>query len=61
VATISFRYTDADMSAADRLVNPLGFQVVRYRKDAEALPTVTNAPTTPSVISQSTTAAAPAQ
>jgi len=40
VATINFRYTDAAMSAADRLVNPLGFQVIRYRKDAEALPTV---------------------
>jgi type IV secretion system protein VirB8 len=42
VATISFRYTDANMSAADRLDNPLGFQVARYRKDAEALPQVTN-------------------
>ena len=38
VATIRYRYTDADMSAADRLTNPLGFQVVRYRKDAETLP-----------------------
>jgi type IV secretion system protein VirB8 len=42
VATINFRYTDADMSAADRLVNPLGFQVVRYRKDAETLPRATD-------------------
>jgi len=38
VATIRFRYTDAAMSAADRLDNPLGFQVIRYRKDAETLP-----------------------
>jgi len=38
VATINFRYTDADMSAADRLTNPLGFQVTRYRKDAETVP-----------------------
>jgi type IV secretion system protein VirB8 len=57
VATISFQYTAADMSAADRLINPLGFQVVRYRKDAEALPTVTNEPTAqPSPISGSTAA-----
>jgi type IV secretion system protein VirB8 len=38
VATIRYRYTDAEMSAADRLINPLGFQVIRYRKDAETLP-----------------------
>ena len=25
------------MSAADRMINPLGFQVVRYRRDAEVL------------------------
>ena len=37
VATINFRYTDAAMSSADRLDNPLGFQVTRYRKDAETL------------------------
>lgn len=40
VAAITFRYTDAAMSAADRLINPLGFQVIRYRKDAETLPAV---------------------
>lgn len=48
VATINYQYTTADMSAADRLINPLGFQAVRYRKDAEALPTVTSQPATPS-------------
>jgi type IV secretion system protein VirB8 len=48
VATIRYRYTDAEMSAADRLINPLGFQVVRYRKDAETLPElVTPAPAAP--------------
>lgn len=46
VATIRYRYTDADMSAADRLINPLGFQVIRYRKDAETLPEVTDTPDT---------------
>lgn len=35
---VTWRYTDADMSAADRLINPLGFQVLRYRRDAETLP-----------------------
>jgi len=44
IATINFRYTDADMSAADRLDNPLGFQVTRYRKDAETLPQPVSAP-----------------
>jgi type IV secretion system protein VirB8 len=47
IATINFRYTDADMSAADRLVNPLGFQVTRYRKDAETLPQATAEPNSP--------------
>jgi type IV secretion system protein VirB8 len=44
VAAITFRYTDAGMSAADRLINPLGFQVTRYRKDAETLPDVSQTP-----------------
>ena len=37
-AVISYRYVTAAMSAEDRLVNPLGFQVTRYRKDPETLP-----------------------
>lgn len=36
-AVIAYRYSDAAMSAEDRLANPLGFQVTRYRKDAETL------------------------
>jgi len=39
-AVIDFRFSDAEMSAEDRLINPLGFQVVRYRKNAESLPVV---------------------
>lgn len=39
-AVIKYRYTEAEMSAEDRLTNPLGFQVVRYRKDPETLPIV---------------------
>lgn len=37
-AIISYRFSNVDMSAEDRLTNPLGFQVTRYRKDAETLP-----------------------
>jgi type IV secretion system protein VirB8 len=37
-AIIRYRFTPDSMSAEDRFVNPLGFQVVRYRRDAEALP-----------------------
>lgn len=39
-AVISFRFSGAEMSTEDRLLNPLGFQVTRYRKDAESLPVV---------------------
>lgn len=38
VALIRFRYSDAPMQLADRFTNPLGFQVLTYRRDAEALP-----------------------
>lgn len=34
-AVIRYRFSSAAMSVADRLVNPLGFQVLRYRLDAE--------------------------
>ena len=34
-AVIKYRFSGAAMSAADRLINPLGFQVIRYRRDAE--------------------------
>jgi type IV secretion system protein VirB8 len=36
-AVIAYGYSNAAMSAEDRLANPLGFQVTRYRKDAETL------------------------
>jgi type IV secretion system protein VirB8 len=45
IATIRYQYTDAAMSDADRLINPLGFQVTRYRKDEESLPETSAAPT----------------
>ncbi|MBA4794655.1 MAG: virB8 family protein [Phenylobacterium sp.] len=38
VATVAFGYTRAPMSEADRLRNPLGFQVSSYRADPEVTP-----------------------
>jgi type IV secretion system protein VirB8 len=41
IAVVRFRFVDAPMRYEDRLINPLGFQVVSYRRDAEApLPAV---------------------
>lgn len=37
-AVIKYRFSGAAMTAEDRMINPLGFQVVRYRRDAETLP-----------------------
>lgn len=44
-AVVSFTYSGEPMSAADRLINPLGFKVTRYRRDAETL-AVPQAPVT---------------
>lgn len=38
VAVIRYRYSGEPMRVEDRYTNPLGFQVLRYRRDAEALP-----------------------
>ena len=40
VAVIHYGYSGEPMSVADRFLNPLGFQVVRYHRDPEALPQV---------------------
>ena len=37
-AVVRYRFSGEAMTAADRLLNPLGFQVVRYRRDAEMIP-----------------------
>ena len=37
---VDYGFSNAAMSEADRLVNPLGFQVTRYRRDTERLPEV---------------------
>jgi type IV secretion system protein VirB8 len=34
-AVIAFKYTGAPMRMEDRLINPLGFEVTSYRRDAE--------------------------
>ena len=39
VAVLRFRFLDAPMCLEDRLINPLGFQVTSYRRDAEAIQT----------------------
>jgi type IV secretion system protein VirB8 len=38
VAVIRYRFSGEPMTREDRFVNPLGFQVLHYRRDAEALP-----------------------
>lgn len=38
VAAISFGFNGRPLRAADRYDNPLGFQVTRYRRDAEGIP-----------------------
>lgn len=37
-AVIKYRFSGDAMSAEDRLLNPLGFQVVRYRRNGELAP-----------------------
>lgn len=37
-AVIKYRFSGDAMSAEDRLLNPLGFQVVRYRRNEELAP-----------------------
>jgi len=38
VSIITYKYSETKMNVRDRLVNPLGFQVSRYRRDVETLP-----------------------
>jgi hypothetical protein len=53
VSVIRYRYSGEPMKLEDRFVNPLGFQVLRYRKDPESAPvadlTVVPGPTTVAV------------
>ena len=43
-AVIGFRYTGAPMTMGDRFLNPLGFQVTSYRRDAETVAASAAAP-----------------
>lgn len=38
VAVIRYRFSGAPMALEDRLINPLGFQIIHYRRDQEAPP-----------------------
>lgn len=38
VAIVQYRFSGEPMSTEDRFLNPLGFQVLEYRRDPEALP-----------------------
>jgi type IV secretion system protein VirB8 len=41
VALVRYRYSNAAMSVEDRFLNPLGFQILHYRKNMESLSTQT--------------------
>lgn len=43
-AVVDYAFTNAEMSEEDRYLNPLGFQVTRYRRDAETLPEMIEQP-----------------
>lgn len=45
VAIIKYRFSGEPMSAEDRFLNPLGFQVTQYRRDPETLPVMEASPT----------------
>lgn len=44
VAVINYRYSGEPMSLEDRFINPLGFEVTRYQRNAEALPSTEPVP-----------------
>lgn len=43
-ALVGYRFNGAPMRMSDRLINPLGFQVVHYRRDGEGAPTSVRGP-----------------
>lgn len=59
-AVLSWRFSSASMSDADRLTNPLGFQVVRYRRSAEDAPPEAPAVSSPEAASMTNTIQPPA-
>lgn len=61
VAVLRFSYTGEPMSVEDRLVNPLGFKVERYRRSAETPPVPEATPVQPTAAAISGLSAAPDQ
>ena len=59
-AVLAFRYTGAPMSNGDRFLDPLGFQVTGYRRDAETIAPVA-VETSPPAPAVTTTPAAPSE
>jgi len=51
-AVMSFRYTGAPMTNGDRFINPLGFEVTSYRRDADTPAAATAAPAPPTPVLQ---------
>jgi len=49
VAVIRYRFSNEPLKLEDRFINPLGFQVVRYRRDPEAVVAQTPATATAAV------------
>lgn len=49
-AVVTYQFSAAPMRAEDRMINPLGFQVTRYRRDAETLPEPVPAPAAAPVV-----------
>lgn len=47
VAVVRFGYSGEPLSVEDRMINPLGFKVDRYRRSAEALPPPAPVPVAP--------------
>lgn len=61
VAIIRYRYDGSPMSVADRFINPLGFQVERYRRSQEVLTPPDPAPATAAVERTTAIGQAPAR
>jgi type IV secretion system protein VirB8 len=60
-AVLTYHFSQAEMSAEDRLTNPLGFQVTRYRRDPETLPEQAVEDPAPQPPIPSTVSSSPAQ
>lgn len=61
VAVIRYRWSGEPMKLEDRFVNPLGFEVVSYRKDPEALPLHVANPVSTAPVAAATTLPADTQ